>query len=222
VGRGIIDINPLADLPKPGQETRRDRVLKDDELVAVWNAAEKLGWPFGPAFQLLILTGARREEIGQLRWSEVEANTINLVGSRTKNGEPHHIPLSAVACAVLRNLPRIVGSDFVFTSTGKRPLGMWSRAKAKIDALTALSSPWVTHDLRRTCATGLQKLGTPLQVTEAVLGHTAGSRGGIIGIYQRHDYAGEKRAALEAWGAHVLALVEGRTANVVAINAGRP
>ena len=209
VGRGIIEINPLADLPKPGEETRRDRVLKDDELVAVWNAAEKLGFPYGTAFQLLILTGARREEIGQLRWSEIEGNSIKLEGSRTKNGEPHNIPLSAAACAVLHNLPRIAGSDRVFTISGTSPLSGWSRAKADLDNLSALSTSWRTHDLRRTCATGLQKLGTPLQVTEAVLGHVSGSRAGVIGIYQRHDYANEKRAALEAWGAHVLALVEG-------------
>jgi integrase len=210
VGRGIIEINPLADLPKPGEETRRDRVLKDDELITVWNAAEKLGCPYGPAFQLLILTGARREEIGQLRWSEVEANTIKLEGSRTKNGEPHNIPLSAAACAVLHNLPRIAGSDLVFTVSGKSPLTGWSRAKADLDDLAALTYPWRTHDLRRTCATGLQKLGTPLQVTEAVLGHVSGSRAGVVGIYQRHDYANEKRAALEAWGDYVRALVEGR------------
>src|SRR5262249_38572591 len=210
VGRGIIETNPLADLPKAGEETRRDRVLKDDELVAVWNAAEKLGWPYGPASQLLIFTGGRREEIGQLHWSEIEDNTIKLEGARTKNGEPHNIPLSAAACAVLHNLPHIAGSDRVFTVSGRSPLTGWSRAKADLDELASLTTPGVTHDLRRTCATGLQKLGTPLQVTEAVLGHVSGSRAGVIGIYQRHDYANEKRAALEAWGAHVLALIEGR------------
>jgi integrase len=87
------------------------------------------------------------------------------------------------------------------------PTSDWSAAKLELDDYAALTIPWRIHDLRRTAATGLQKLGTPLQVTEAVLGHTAGSRGGIVGIYQRHDYADEKRAALEAWGAHVMALV---------------
>lgn len=98
----------------------------------------------------------------------------------------------------------------MFTSSGKRALSSWARPKAKLDALAVVTEPWRTHDLRRTAATGLQKLGTPLQVTEAVLGHTAGSRAGVVGIYQRHDYAKEKAAALEAWGAHVTALVEGR------------
>ena len=103
---------------------------------------------------------------------------------------------------------RIEGSDYVFTFSGAAPVSGWSRAKLEIDELSGVSG-WRVHDLRRTCATGLQKLGTPLQVTEAILGHTAGSRGGIVGVYQRHDYASEKKAALEAWGAHVMALVEG-------------
>jgi integrase len=209
VGRGIIETNPLADLPRPGEDKRRDRVLKDDELIRVWNGAEQLGWPYGPAFQLLILTGARREEIGKLRWCEIVDGAIALDGDRTKNGEPHKIPLSTAAGTVIAQLPRIAGSEFVFTFSGHVPLSGWSQAKRQLDDLATVTN-WVTHDLRRTCATGLQKLGTPLQVTEAILGHTAGSRAGVIGIYQRHDYANEKRAALEAWGAHVLALVEGR------------
>jgi integrase len=209
VGRGIIEINPLTNLPKPGSETRRDRVLTDDELVKVWRGAERLGWPYGPAFQLLILAGARREEIGQLRWSEIDGDTINLKGERTKTGSPHIIPLSAPARAIIESLQqyRVAGSDFVFTVSGKSPVAGWSRAKADLDDLAAIDD-WRTHDLRRTAATGLQKLGVGLQVTEAVLGHTAGSRAGVVGIYQRYSYGTEKASALEAWGAHVLALVE--------------
>jgi integrase len=207
VGRGIIESNPLADLPKPGAETKRDRVLTDAELLSVWNA--EIGYPYGPAIKLLILTGARREEIGQLRWSEIVGDNIELAGARTKNGEPHVIPLSAPAQAIIETLPRIAGSDFVFTNDGNKPISDWGRIKKKIDALAEIE-PWIIHDLRRSAATGLQKLGTPLQVTEACLGHTAGSRAGVVGIYQRHNYANEKRSALEAWGAHVMALVEGR------------
>jgi integrase len=215
-GRGIIATNPMADLPKPGSETKRDRVLSDHELVTVYKAAKDLGWPFGPAVQLLILTGARREEIGGLRWSELvgmtdmDAAEIKLEGARTKNNEPHTIPLSAPATTLVQKLPRMGNSDFVFTTTGRTPVSGWSRAKSKLNDGIQSANPWTIHDLRRTVATGLQKLGISLQVIEAVLGHVAGSRAGVVGIYQRHSFDAEKRAALEAWGAHVMALVEGR------------
>jgi integrase len=209
VGRGILTSNPMENLPKPGTEVKRDRVLADDELVVVWNAAEKLSWPHGTAIQLLLLTGARREEIGQLRWSEIEGDTIRLEGNRTKTGVPHNIPLSAPAVTLLERAPRVGGSDYVFTTTGRTSLGGWSAAKRKLDT-TVQIAPWRVHDLRRTVATGMQKLGVVLQVVEAALGHTAGSRGGIVGIYQRYDYDSEKKQALAAWGGHVMALIEGR------------
>ena len=214
VGRDIIASNPAADLPKPGSETRRDRVLSDDELAAVWKGAASLGVPFGPAHRMLILTGARREEIGRLRWSEIDGDTIKLKGERTKNGEPHDIPLSAPARALLDSLPRFAGSDFVFSVDGSKHITAWSSAKEKLDCLVKIE-PWRVHDLRRTVATGMQKIGVNLQTIETILGHTAGSRGGIVGVYQRHSFADEKRAALEAWGAHVIALIEGRAPGTV-------
>jgi integrase len=207
VGRGIIESNPLADLPKPHHETKRDRVLSDAELVAVWTASETIPSHFASALRLLILTGARRDEVGHLRWSEIHGNEIRLESSRTKNSQPHIIPLSIQALAVIENVKRKKESPFVFTPNGNRPIAGWTPQKAHVNA-EAKIAPWVIHDLRRTVATGLQKLKTPLQVTEAILGHTGGSRAGVIGIYQRHDYADEKRAALDAWGAHVASLVE--------------
>jgi integrase len=161
----------------------------------------------------LILTGARREEIGRLKRSEIINTVISLRGNRTKNGEPHDIPLSAPALGLLKDAPRIGNSDYIFTTNGKTPISGWSRAKSELDKIAGVTD-WRIHDLRRVVATGLQKLGTPLQVTEAVLGHISGSRAGVVGIYQRHNYANEKRAALDAWGKHVIGLVE-RTAFVV-------
>ncbi len=215
VGRGILESNPMADMPKPGQETKRERVLTDAELKAVWLAATAIGWPFGRAVQLLILTGARRQEIGGLRWSEIDDGVIKLAGDRTKNGEPHTIPLSKPAVAIIEELPKVASSaerteaDLVFTTNGKTAISGWSKAKREIDNSANLQN-WTLHDIRRTVATGLQKLGISLQVIEAVLGHTAGSRSGIVGVYQRHSFDKEKAGALETWGAHVMALVEGR------------
>ena len=204
-GRHIISVNPAADLPKPGAEVRRDRVLTDNELKSIWLATNQLGWPYGNVVKLLILTGARREEIGQLRWDEVDDDVIRLKGARTKNGEPHDIPLSAEASAILEAGPRIAGAELVFTIGDK--LTRWPRTKELLDSISGVKD-WRIHDIRRTVATGLQKLGVSLQTIEAVLGHTGGSRSGVIGVYQRHSFDAEKRAALQAWGERVTSLTE--------------
>src|SRR5262249_21762682 len=149
VGRGIIDINPLANVGRPGSETKRERVLSDTELAKVWKATERLGPPYGPAIKLLILTGARRDEIGRLRWSEIVDGAINLEGARTKNDEAHVIPLSTPARTVLDQLSHI--GEFVFTSSGHLPISDWTRTKRDLDDLAGVSD-WRIHDLRRTAA----------------------------------------------------------------------
>ena len=188
----------MAGMERPGTEASRDRVLSDDELAEVWNAAGELP-SFGPLVKLLILTGARREEIGQLKWSEIAGDTIKLSNGRTKTGVPQTIPLSPQARELLAGIRRIAGSDYVFTTDGVKPVSAWSRAKARLDEACGVAD-WRIHDLRRTVATGLQRLGFNLQTIEAVLGHTSGSRSGVVGVYQRHSFDTEKRAALEAWG----------------------
>ena len=206
--RGTIGASPMVDLPKPGAEVRRERVLSDDELRLAWNAAEQVGWPIGSAIQLLMLTAARRDEIGALQWSEVDRtrNELHLAGARTKNGEPHTIPLSTAARSLIDALPRVAGSTLVFTTTGTTPISGWSRAKRNVDQLMPEAAPWRVHDLRRTVATGMERLGIRLQVVEALLGHVAGSRAGVVGIYQRHTYDDEKREALQKWAEHLASL----------------
>jgi integrase len=186
----------MLDVEKPGSVVKRDRVLSDSELAQVWSTAAELGWPFGMATQLLILTAARLNEIWQLRWDEIHGDEIRLVGARTKTGQPHIIPLSQAAQAILQAVPKFAGNDFVFAGRN------WSGGKAAIVAKVKIA-PWRTHDLRRTVATGLERLGTPLQVTEAILGHVSGSKSGVVGIYQRHSFAAEKREALEKWARHI-------------------
>jgi integrase len=201
-GRGTIPANPMQDMERPPKQSSRERVLTDAELAKVWKAADGI---HGAVVKMLILTGARREEIAQLKWSEIQGDEIHLSNGRTKNGEAHIIPLSKAAQELLASLPRI-SSQYVFTINGEKPVSGWSDIKHKLDARSGVGD-WVIHDLRRTVATGLQKLGVNLQVTEACLGHTSGSRAGIISVYQRHHYAEEKRAALEKWGQHVTSLV---------------
>jgi len=246
LARGSVDASPVIDLPKPGRLVKRDRVLTDDELARIWAAAEAVGWPFGQVVQLLILSGARRSEIGQLEWREVDldAGVLRIDGARTKNGEAHDIPLSPAAVDIMNALPRIADADgnqvqHVFTTTGASPVSGWSRAKLALnnndlklrreEAEEAGEDPiaveplaeWRLHDLRRTVATGLQRLGQRLEVVEAVLGHVSGSRGGIVGIYQRHTFADEKHVALVAWAEHVANIIGGKPAKVVPIRRGR-
>ncbi len=203
----------MADLPKPGSAVKRDRALADGELGAVWRAAERLGWPFGPAVRLLILTAARRDEIGALRWSEIHGNAIHLPAERSKSGEERIIPLSPTAVELIATLPR--SGLHVFTTNGSRAVSGWSKAKRALDAAVAEINgsplePWRTHDLRRTIATNLQRLGVGLQTVESILGHVGGSRAGIVGVYQRHRYQAEMRAALETWAGEVDRIVRGK------------
>jgi integrase len=204
VGRGIIEINPLQAVDMPGSEVSRDRVLDDAELLKVWQAAEHLRPAYRDALRLLVLTGGRRNEISQLRWDEIKDGAIHLEGARTKNGRPHIIPLSEPARRIIDGIE--ASGDYVFG--GSKPITGWPRTKATLDELSGVTG-WRLHDIRRTVATGLQRLGVAITVTEAVLGHSGGSRGGIVGVYQRHDYAQEKAAALESWGAHVVAIIKG-------------
>jgi integrase len=220
IGRGIIEVNPFADMPRPGKVVKRDRVLADPELALIWRAASDTEWPFGPLFQLLILTAARRMEIAALRWPEIDNGVIRLKGQRTKNAEAHAIPLSRPALAIIEKLPRMAGSELVFTTTGKTCVSGFSKAKEHIDAAIKRNSghpllQWRTHDIRRSAATGLQRLGVNLQVIEAILGHVSGSRAGIVGVYQRYGFDAEKREGLEAWARHVEAITSGKPGKVI-------
>jgi integrase len=198
IERDILKIDPTAGMPRVGNGKSRERVLTDDELGKVWTACDG---PYGAVVRMLALTGARRDEIAKLRWSEIDGATIKLEGSRTKTGAPHTIPLSSAAQALLKSLPHL--GDFVFS--GARPMSNWTKSKLRLDGASGVTN-WRIHDLRRTVATGLQKLGANLQTIEAVLGHTSGSRSGVVGVYQRHSFEAEKREALEAWGIHVMGL----------------
>jgi integrase len=183
----------------------------------------------------LILTGQRRDEVAGMRWSEfdLEARLWTIPASRSKNKRAHQVPLSDAAMEILQALPRQEKVDFVFSTTGKTAISGFSRAKAAIDSFLASrgwippaadddDGTWILHDIRRTVATNFQKLGVRLEVTEAALNHVSGSRAGIVGVYQQHDWADEKRQALDAWARRVGAIMTGETAsNVIVIDAGR-
>ena len=217
VKRDSVPGNPFVSLPVQAV-AKRDRVLDDAELPRVWRATFNASPPFGPMVRLLLLTGQRRDEIRGMRWSEVSADLTmwTIPGERTKNGVPSLVPLSAPAQDLLRDrLDAVRGQrrGLVFPGEGGAVMfGNWSKSKAALDKAAGVTG-WRLHDLRRTVATGLQRLGVRLEVTEAVLNHVSGSRAGIVGIYQRHDWAAEKRTALDGWAARLLAVAEGADAS---------
>jgi integrase len=214
-GRHLVTVDPTEGVEKPFKERSRDRVLDDGELAAVWTASADLGWPWTPYVRLLILLGQRRTEVASMRWSHIDlaAKVWNMPPGKT--GEARVLPLPAAAIEILDSLPKIEGTDFVFGSR----LTAFAMMKRKLDQLSGVTG-WVLHDARRTFATGQQRLGTKLEVTEELLGHRSGSRGGIIAVYQRHRYADEQRLALQKWADHVARLTGAETARVVPLRPG--
>jgi len=209
--RGLHDSNPVIGTEQR-KERSRDRVLTDAEVAIIWNALGDNG--YSDIIRLLILTGQRADEIGGLRWSEIDfgEGVISLPAERCKNGRAHQFPMSPAVRDILKARPQ--SREYVF-GNGDGGFFGWGKAKAQLDAKTVEKNGgplphWTTHDLRRTLATGLQRLGVRLEVTEAILNHVSGSRGGVAGIYQRHDWATEKRQALDAWANHVAAIVSGK------------
>jgi integrase len=231
VARDIIAASPCAGVEPPASENSRDRILTDDELRLVWNAADAEGWPFGPIVKLMILTGQREGEIAGMRWKELdfEAKVWTLPAGRVKNDEQHTVPLSDAALEIIKALPRIkTESGLVFAGRHGRPVTAFSRAKDRVDAATTRANKekplpgWVFHDLRRTVASGMARLGIQLPVIEKVLNHRSGTFRGIVGVYQRHSFADEKRKALAAWASHVETVLSGnQPGNVVSIRQSR-
>jgi integrase len=245
IDRGDIEASPMASMKAPAAAESRDRVLSDEELSLAVRAADTLGAPFGPLYRLIFMTGQRRDECAAASWQEFnrEAAIWTLLADRTKNGEAHIVPLAPALVSILDRLAGQEGAEepkwprrglLFSTERGKEHVKGYSRAKARLDtAIAELAvedaekagdgakpvqvGPWRIHDARRTLATGFQRLGIRFEVTEAVLNHVSGaSRSGIAAVYQRHNWADEKRAALYAWAEHIERLLASQpTSNVV-------
>jgi integrase len=210
--RRKITVNPCADVERPKAPEARERVLSDLEIAAVWDGCDQLAPHYRGMVRFMLLTGCRLREASGLRWSEISADGVwTLPRARSKNKLALILPLPKAALDLLAEAPRIDGGDFVFTVSGRQPIEGFGPMKRNLDAASGVTG-WVLHDCRRTLATNLQRLGVRLEVTEAVLNHVGGSRGGIVGVYQRHDWFEEKRQALEAWSKKLAALVGGEEA----------
>jgi integrase len=213
--------SPCKGVEPPGEEESRDRVLSNDELRRVWLAAGNLGC-FGPVIKLLILTGQRRDEVAAMEWSELdfERKLWVLPPGRVKNKNGHTVPLSTAALEIIEGLKRSKGKCVFSTTHGRSSVSGFGDAKARLDKLSGVKG-WRLHDIRRTVASGMAGLKVALPVIEKVLNHSSGSFRGIVGVYQRHEFADEKREALDAWAAHVERLVYLPADNVVDLRAAQ-
>ncbi|MGA7326914.1 MAG: integrase arm-type DNA-binding domain-containing protein [Rhodomicrobium sp.] len=205
IERDLLEVSPCFQVKAPSPEGSRDRVLSDDELRLVYTAMEKIEVPFGPYLKVLTLTLQRRSEVAGMRWCELNIadRTWTIPAERAKNGLEHIVPLPAQAMAIIEALPK--HANFVFSTTGNTPISGFAKLKRKLDALLVVENggasivPWRIHDLRRTGASKMPRLGMPLPVIEKVLNHISGSFAGIVGVYQRHAFLDEKRDALRRW-----------------------
>jgi integrase len=222
VARDALAFSPVTGVEKPHQEEVRERVLSDAELRALWLACEDDD-PFGQALRVLALLGARRNEVSQMRHSEVDEDGIwTLPRERSKNDRPHIVALPSQARAIIAARPLIADCPFVFTADGKKPIIGWAKAKTRISARAGLAEEsWRLHDLRRTCASGMQKLGVQVPVIEKALNHQSGVFRGIVSTYQTHDYFNEIRIALQKWADRVEEIVGGKPAKVFALRGKR-
>ncbi len=226
VDEEYLDASPAAGIsPKKviGERVIRNRVLQDDELVAFWRATEAMAYPFGPLYRLLLLTGARLNEIGGARWGEIDFNKkiLTVPPERFKSKVAHIIPLSGSALAILNSLPQFDGGDCLFSfKSGRSPDNSFSVGKERLDELVAKElgkapdTPFTIHDLRRTVRTRMSALKVEHRVAELVIGH--GKRG-LDRVYDQHEFLDEMREALELWAGKIRDLAEPPPKNVVKI-----
>jgi integrase len=216
-----VEVSPI-DRLKPGKligkREARERILSEDELRAVWSAAGDMGYPYGPLFRLLILTGQREREVADLVWSEVdiERRLWTIPAARMKGGRAHEVPLTFHTVDLLKSLPRFTAGDFAFTTTaGAKPVNGFSKAKVRLDKYSGVSS-FVIHDLRRTMRTHLSALPVQDLVRELVIAH---ARPGLHKVYDQHTYQDEKRHCLELWNERLSEIINPPQSRVVDIAA---
>ncbi|MCC5977016.1 MAG: integrase arm-type DNA-binding domain-containing protein [Salinarimonas sp.] len=240
VARDIIPASFAAGVKPVGKESSRERILSDDELRWFWQASGQLGQPFGPLFRMLLITAQRREEVAAMTHAEIDGDTWTIPADRAKNGRAHAVHLSGLALETLEGVKRIAGKPgYVFTTNGRSPASGFSKAKDRLDAMMLAIARdevakdggdpdrveiphWTLHDLRRTAASGMARIGINLPVIEKVLNHVSGSFGGIVSVYQRHEFRDEMERALDAWASFIGTLTSEKPADNVLTMEARP
>ena len=212
--RDVVGSSPCIGIERPAQETPRDRVLSDDELRRLWLACDQIGGRIGAFVKVLLLTGQRRSEVAGIERSEIVGDLWTLRSERTKNARVHVVPLARQVVEIIDSQPP-VEKDYVFTGSKRKRIGSFTRYKEQLDGIMKPDSAWVFHDLRRTCASGMSRLGVSVPVVEKVLNHAGGTFSGVVGTYNRYDHLPEKRAALQRWADHIDQIATGEPAKVV-------
>jgi integrase len=230
-------LTPFANVIRPEGGGERKRYLANAEIKLLWEAANIIGWPFGPIYKLLLLTGMRLREVAEGRWSEIDLEEArwNLPPERTKNRQPHWVHLSPLTVSIIKELPRVSGKhDFIFTTNGESAVSGFSRAKTRLDkAMLGILrddardagddpdavklAPLVVHDTRRTIARGYQRIGTPPEIVERLLGHISETEKGLKGVYQVYQFEHERVAAADKWSDELMRIVSGKTPRVIAL-----
>jgi integrase len=202
VGRAVLDRSPAEGVPLPKKEIGRDRVLSDEELAQVILAARRIGGPYGAIVEVLAVTGQRREEVARMKWEELDLTrrVWTLPKTRTKNAKSHVVHLSQQSLTLLKGTGRRAG--FVLSFDGAKPFNVFSRAKRELDKISGVSG-WRLHDLRRTCVSGMARLGVAPHIADKILNHQECTISGVAAVYQRHEFLSERKEALDRWAAHV-------------------
>lgn len=218
VARGLVEHNPVMGVPKRGQEIRRNRVLGDDEIRAVWKALDRQDAKAAAAFRLALLTAQRRSEVLGMRWSEIDLGRAvwTIPAERSKNKQPHLVPLGPMAVAILKER-KGEAKDHPFVFPGGRkcePVGEIKKWIAEIRKASKVEFRF--HDLRRTAATRIASAGADRETVARILNHALA---GVTAIYDRYARDREKRAALLAWERALKRIFDKRAerARVVAI-----
>jgi integrase len=216
---GLMTSNPAIGTPVPANAPSRERVLTDDELARIWRSCGDDD--HGRIIRLLILTGARRSEIGGMAWSEIDfgRGVWTLAAARSKNHRPHTLMVMPMMQQILDTVPHMASRDQLF---GFRGAGFtsWSAAKARLNAASGVTG-WNVHDIRRSVATRMADLGVQPHIIEQVLNHQSGHKRGPAGIYNRSSYEREVRAALALWHDHVRAIAGGGERKVLPFAPGQ-
>jgi integrase len=215
-----LEASPAEAIAKPNAEQSRHRVLDMEELRRIYVSADLLGYPAAGFIKTLCLTGQRRTEVATMRWDDLnlEEGTWTIPASASKSGRAHLLPLPAPALALITAAPRL--GEFVWANDRGGPVKGYTAAKARLDGFLKANggalAPWVFHDIRRSVATHMVRLGVTETIVGRVLNHAP--QGVTAKVYALHSYAPEKRSALNRWAAELERAVA--TGNVTELRVG--